>query len=58
MKNWKAVAQASGLGLSQEDIERIAGPLEALEEAFRPLVKELTFDVEPTVGICPDEGAE
>ncbi|MBZ5626676.1 MAG: hypothetical protein LAQ69_49545 [Acidobacteriia bacterium] len=58
MKDWKAIARASGLDVSAEELDRIAGPLDALEEAFRPLVKDLTPDVEPATGNCDEEGAE
>ena len=47
MKNWQAIAQAHGLDLSARDLERVAPPLAALEEIFRPLAKQLTPDMEP-----------
>jgi len=57
VRDWKAIAQATGLEVPQEDWNRIAGPLDALEEAFRPLAKELPFDLEPSTGICDEEDA-
>ena len=47
MKNWVAIAQAHGLTLSARELDRIVQPLAALEETFRPLVKQLTPDLEP-----------
>jgi hypothetical protein len=58
VKDWKAIAKASGLEVSVEEWDRIVGPLDALEEAFRPLVKDLAVDLEPATGICGEEGAE
>jgi hypothetical protein len=47
MPDWKSLAQARGLTLSPSELDRIARPLEALEKTFRPLVKDLTPDIEP-----------
>jgi hypothetical protein len=47
MKNWKQMAEAGGLNIP--DIERITPPLDALEAAFRPLVKVIPHDVEPAL---------
>jgi hypothetical protein len=47
MKNWVAIAQAHSLALSPHELDRVAQPLAALEETFRPLVKHLTPDLEP-----------
>lgn len=58
MRDWKTIAKASGLECSAEELDRIVGPLGALEEAFRPLVKDLPADLEPATGICGEEGAE
>ena len=58
MKNWEAIAQAHGLDLSARDLERVAPPLAALEEIFRPLVKQLTPDMEPDVELHLDGEGE
>jgi hypothetical protein len=58
MKNWEAIAQAHGLNLSGRDLDRVVPPLAALEEAFRPLVKQLTPDMEPAVGLYLDGEGE
>jgi hypothetical protein len=47
MKNWKQIAESSGLKIP--DVDRIAPALDALEAAFRPLVKAIPHDVEPAV---------
>jgi hypothetical protein len=47
MKNWAGIAQANGLTLSAGELDRLTGPLAALEETFRPLVQQLTPDLEP-----------
>jgi len=47
MKNWEAIAQAHGLNLSARDLERVAPPLAALEEIFRPLARELKPEMAP-----------
>jgi hypothetical protein len=54
MKNWEAIAQAHGLNLSARDMERVGPPLAALEEIFRPLVKQLTPDMEPALELHLD----
>lgn len=45
--DWKIIAQAHGLKLSPHELDRIAGPLNALDEIFRPLAKTLTPGDEP-----------
>jgi hypothetical protein len=58
VKDWKSIAKASGLETSGEEWDRIVGPLNSLEDAFRPLVEDLAVDVEPASGICDQEWAE
>ena len=59
MKNWAGIAQANGLTLTAGELDGLVGPLAALEETFRPLVKQLTPDVEPDVELhLAGEGAE
>jgi hypothetical protein len=45
--NWKDIARAHGLDLPAHDLERITRPLDALEQAFRPLVSTLSPGDEP-----------
>lgn len=47
MKDWKAIATASNFEIPPADLDRATDPLNALEAAFRPLVKDLRFDLEP-----------
>jgi hypothetical protein len=54
MKDWKLIAQANALPLSALELDRIAGPLAALEDAFRPLIHELTPDLEPALELHLD----
>ena len=42
MRDWKSIAKGSGLDIPVE-------PLEKLETAFRPLVKDLPPELEPAV---------
>jgi hypothetical protein len=49
MRDWKAIAKASGSTLTGKDLDALVRPLEALEEAFRPLAKNLSPDLEPSV---------
>ncbi len=45
--DWKSIAQAQGLNVPERELDRIVGPLTKLEEAFRPLAKTLTPEMEP-----------
>ena len=45
--NWSALAKARGLELSIRELDRIAAPLQSLEEAFRPLIADLSPDLDP-----------
>ena len=58
MKDWKAIAKANGLEVSGEELDRIVGPLAALEDSFRPLVQDLEAELDPATGVCGPEGAE
>ena len=58
MKDWKKIARASGLPIPDAELERIAPVLDALEAAFRPLVKDLTPDLEPCVVFSVEEDTE
>jgi hypothetical protein len=58
MKDWKAITQASGLRADSAQLHRIAETLEALETAFRPLLKDLTPDLEPATGLRLEEDTE
>jgi hypothetical protein len=49
MRDWKAIAKAIGSPLTGTDLDRVALPLATLEETFRPLTKDLSPDLEPSV---------
>ena len=51
MRDWKAMAKASGIPISGKQLDSVAQPLESLEEVFRPLVKDLPPDLEPVLEI-------
>ena len=55
MKNWSDIAASSGLGIPSDQAQRIAIPLDALEAAFRPLARGLTFADEPASIFDPSE---
>jgi len=58
MSDWKTIAQGIGLELSKQEWERIEQPLRALEEAFRPLVRDLPQGLDPATIFCaaPEDG--
>jgi len=58
MKDWTALAAASGIDLPASDIERIVKPLQSLEEAFRPLANNLTIADEPATILSLEETTE
>lgn len=47
MKNWKQIAEAAGWDIP--GVDRLTPALDALEAAFRPLVKTIPHDVEPAL---------
>ena len=49
MKNWSAIAAASGIAIPAAQIDRMSKSLDALELEFRPLADSLTFADEPAV---------
>lgn len=52
MTDWKILTAARGLHLSDSEVEKLAGVMEALEPAYQALAARLTLDVDPatTVG--------
>jgi hypothetical protein len=58
VKDWRAIAKASGIEADPAQLDRIAEPLEALEAAFRPLVKDLAPGMEPATGLRLEEDGE
>jgi len=55
--DWKALARARGLDIPDADLERMVGPLEGLERAFRPLTLAIPHDVEPAITFRAAEDA-
>ena len=45
--DWKAIAQARGIEIPATDLALIEPRLNGLEEAFRPLARQLRPDQEP-----------
>lgn len=58
MKNWSLIAKGQGLDLDAPELQRVAAPLDALEEVFRPLVKDLPPDLEPAATFRAEPEAE
>jgi hypothetical protein len=56
--DWRAIAKARGLSLAAKDLDKIAQPLEALEEVFEPLLRDLSPDLEPAFGFAVEADAE
>jgi len=55
MKDWTSIAKASGPDIPAQDAGAIAQSLNALDEAFRPLARSLTPDMEPAPVFRADE---
>ena len=55
MKDWSLLAKAGVLEIPAKDLDRLAQPLKALEEVFRPLVRDLSPDLEPATVFRADE---
>jgi hypothetical protein len=51
--DWKALAQARGLSLPAQDLERASAPLGVLERAFRSVKGDLPVDLEPALEFFP-----
>jgi hypothetical protein len=58
MRDWRAIAKARGIEVDPTQLDRIAEPLEALEAAFRPLVKDLAPGDDPATGLRLEEDGE
>ena len=49
MKDWKAIAHAAGLGIPEDQLDRIVPSLDGLEAAFAPLRGSIPDSTEPAV---------
>jgi len=50
MKDWKRLAEASGLDIPADQLERVSAALEPLEAAFRRALERVPHETEPAVG--------
>jgi hypothetical protein len=58
LKDWKTMAKGVGLEITGPDLDRIVQSLSALDETFRPLLKDLGPEIEPaTVFHAGETGA-
>jgi hypothetical protein len=58
VKDWKAIAKGAGLDVPGPDLDRIIQALSGLDEAFRPLLTDLSPEIEPaTVFHAEESGA-
>ena len=55
MKDWRLLAKAAGCEIPARELELLAPPLNALEEVFRPLVQNLSPEMEPAAVFRADE---
>jgi hypothetical protein len=53
-KDWKKIAQASGLTIPAADMDRITPALDAVEAAFRPLVRIIAPETDLAVVFSAD----
>jgi hypothetical protein len=58
VRDWRAIARACGLEIPAKDFERIGPPLDALEESFRPLTRDLAPDLEPAVDFRVEDDSQ
>ena len=58
MKHWQQLASALELGIPENELSRVIGPLETLEAAFRPLAKEIPPETEPAFMVLLDRKEE
>lgn len=56
MRDWKLAAKAFAPDIPEEAVERAAGPLDALEAAFRPLAAKVPIETEiaPAMLVHPE----
>jgi hypothetical protein len=52
--DWKTLAQARGLQLSDTELTKLAAAMEALDPAYQALAANLTHDVEPSTTIAEE----
>jgi hypothetical protein len=57
-KDWKKIAKASGLAIPDNELDRIAAPLDSLQADFRPLVRALDPAAEPALQFALSDAPE
>ncbi len=58
MRDWRSMARVSGIPLSQQELERVVGPLDDLEVTFRQLARDLSPDLEPATAFHLEDQSE
>jgi hypothetical protein len=58
MTDWAKIATARGLPLTALELNRITEPLAGLEQVFRPLIQQLTPEMEPDIELHLDVEGE
>jgi len=58
MSDWVSIINARKLDIPAQDVERVTKPLDALEKSFRPLVQDLSADLEPSTTFQAEEDGE
>jgi hypothetical protein len=56
--DWRSIAKASGLRLSGKELDAAAAALDSLDAVFRPLVQDLTPELDPATGVRPEADPE
>ena len=52
-RDWKSIALAQHLPLSEAELASLVSTMQALEAAFQPLVAALPFETEPATILSP-----
>ncbi len=58
MKDWTGIARIAAPDIPAAALDRLAGPLSGLEEAFRPLAAALPPELEPSNVFFAEEESE
>ena len=52
--DWQTIALARGLQLSDSELTKLAGAMDALEPAYAAMTAKLTHDVEPATTLAEE----
>jgi hypothetical protein len=58
MRNWKLIAAANRFDIPEDELNAILPVLDAIEAAFRPLVKKIPVETEPAFVLPVDRGEQ